>query len=340
MATVRVFLPTYRRPALLERAVASLRAQTFTDWVGELHNDAPDDERPARLLAELNDPRLSYHPHPRNLGGTATFNLFFRATPEPFYAMLEDDNAWEPHFLATMLGVAERHPDVTVFWTNQSIWQEEEPGSVRDLHRTVHPATATEPPRRVDWGQPAQICGALHSHGSALLRSRPGDDFSTPLIPISLVEAFRERLFPYPLVFVPQPLARFTVTRTTARSTDHAEWAELQMMLAATFLKYAPFTREEIARLYADFRSRRPPTTSALLFAGLTDPACRPLLRAAHPIDWLRLLRGALRRPGVPGRLLQSRRRHSDWWSFLDRHTAARFSAQRGTQCPPWGNPL
>ena len=340
MPQVRIFLPTYRRPALLERAVASLRAQTFTDWVAELHNDAPDDDRPARLLAGINDSRLRYHPHPHNLGGTASFNLFFRATPEPFYAMLEDDNAWEPDFLATMLEVAAHHPDVTVFWANQSIWQEEDPGTLRDLQRTVHPATIAEPPRRMDWGQPAQIFGALHSHGSALFRSRPGDDFSTPPIPISLVEAFRERLFPYPLVFVPQPLARFTVTRTTARSTDHAEWAELQTMLAATFFKYARFSVGEIARLLADCRSRRPPATSALLFAGLTDPACRQLLRAAHPIDWLRLLRGALRRPGVPGRLVNSRRRHRNWWSFLDRHTAARFAAHRGTQCPLRGEPL
>lgn len=340
MPQVRIFLPTYRRPLLLKRAVASLQAQTFSDWVAELHNDAPDDDYPARLLAEINDSRFCYHPHSRNLGGTATFNLFFRATSEPFYAMLEDDNAWEPDFLATMLGVAARHPDVTVFWANQSIWQEEEPGSLRDLHRTVHPGTAAEPPRRMDWGQPAQICGALHSHGSALFRSRPGDDFSTPAIPIALVEAFRERLFPYPLVFVPQPLARFTVTRTTARSTDHAEWAELQMMLAATFLKHARFPRGEIAQLFADFRGRRPPTTSTLLFVAITDAACRSLLRATHPIDWLRLLRGALRRPGVPWRLLNSRRRHSDWWSFLDHHTAARFSAHRGTGCPLRGDCL
>ena len=53
MPHIRVFLCTYRRPALLRRALASLLSQTYTDWTCELHNDAPDDERPRALLAEL-----------------------------------------------------------------------------------------------------------------------------------------------------------------------------------------------------------------------------------------------------------------------------------------------
>jgi len=46
MATIRVFVPTHRRARMLERALASLRAQTFRDWVCEVHNDAPDDDAP------------------------------------------------------------------------------------------------------------------------------------------------------------------------------------------------------------------------------------------------------------------------------------------------------
>ena len=49
---MRVYLPTCRRPQLLPRALTSLRAQTCPDWVCELHNDAPDDPGPARLVAD------------------------------------------------------------------------------------------------------------------------------------------------------------------------------------------------------------------------------------------------------------------------------------------------
>ena len=277
------------------------------------------------MVAQLGDPRFEYRPHPRNLGGTATFNLFFRATAEPFYAMLEDDNAWAPAFLATMLAVAERHPDVTVFWSNQRLGREEADGSVSDAGATVHPV-ADPTVRRVAWGQPEQIFGAMHAHSAALFRSRAGDVFATPAVPIALVEAFRERLFPHPLVYVPAPLADFTITRATARSQDRGEWAVLQTMLAATFLKHAGYDRAQLAARWHDARMRRPPATNTLLFASLAEPACRALHHGAQPRDWLRFARGALRRPSVLPRVLRSRTQHADWWQFLDDATAARFA--------------
>ncbi|MDO8541020.1 MAG: glycosyltransferase [Opitutaceae bacterium] len=326
---MRVFVPTFRRLRLLERALASLRAQKLTDWICEVHNDAPDDPAPAELVARLADARISYRPHPRNLGGTETFNLFFRAASEPFYAMLEDDNAWQPDFLRTMLSVAREHPDVTVFWSNQRVWQEERDGVVRDTGRFVHPDATDAQPRRIQWGQPAQMCGALHAHSAALFRSRAGNEFRTPNVPIAVVEPFRERLLPHPMVFVPQPLADFTQTQTTARSGDRGEWAVVQTMLAATFLRHASYPTGQICQIFRHARSRRPPTTSTLLMASLMDPACRALRAHAHAVDWLRLARSSARWPRILPRVLRSRREHADWWEFLDRATAVRFAEQR-----------
>jgi hypothetical protein len=326
MATVRVFLPTYRRTRLLERALASLRAQSETDWICEVHNDAPDDLAPGELVSRLGDARLEYHGHERNLGGTATFNLFFRATAEPFYAMLEDDNAWEPDFLARMIAVAGANPEATVFWCNQSIWNEETDGRVSGTDQTARPLEPGVTARRVNWGQPEQIFGAVHANGAALFRSRPGDDFATPAVPIALVEAFRERLFPYPLVYMPAPLAQFTRTRQTARSKDRSEWAVVQTMLAASFLKHAHYTDSRVTALWSEARRREPPLTGTLLLATLMEPACRPLRGHARAIDWLRLARGMARRPGLLPRVMRSRRQHADWWQFLDAATATRFA--------------
>ena len=328
MTLARIFLPTFQRPRLLERAIASLRAQTMPDWICEVHNDAPHDSAPEELLRRLGDRRLVYCRHERNLGGTATFNLFFRATAEPFYAMLEDDNAWEPAFLSRMIAVAGAHPEATVFWCNQSIWDEDANGDVLDAARTARPLEPGEQPRRVAWGQPAQIFGALHAHGAALFRSRAGDDFTTPAVPIALVEAFRERLFPYPLVYMPEPLAQFTRTRQTARSEDRGEWAITQTMLAATFLKHAAYDDTQLAALWQEARSRQPPATGTLLLASYVEPACRALRRHARPIDWIRMLRGLVRRPALFSQVMASRRRRADWWQFLDAATAARFAAQ------------
>lgn len=326
MAIVRIFLPTYRRPALLPRAIASLQAQTCTDWVCEVHNDDPDDPQPAALLSQLDDRRFHYRHHDRNLGGVATFNLFFRAAAEPFYAMLEDDNAWEPEFLTTLLGIAREQQDATVFWCNQQIWHEERDG-VRFSGRCVHDAERSGPARRITWGQPEQIFGALHANGAALFRSRPGDAFVTPAIPLALVEAFRERMFPHPMVYVPTPLAQFTRTLRSARSDDRGEWAVAQTLLVASFLRHARWDATGVARVWRRAREQNPASTGTLFAAALMEPALRPLLRFATASDWLRFLRSTARRPGVLRRVLRSPRAHADWWEFLERHTAARFAA-------------
>lgn len=325
MATVRIFLPTHRRPHMLPRAVDSLRRQTFTDWVCELHNDAPGDPAPGQLVDQLGDPRIRLVQHERNLGGTATFNQFFRATPEPFYSMLEDDNWWEPDFLATMLAAAAAHPTVTVFWANMRIWAEQAGGDFRDTGRLVWPGGGPGETQLMSWGQSAQIGGALHSHGAALFRSRPGDDFRTPAVPIAVVEPFRERRLPHPLVLVPRPLANFALTQQTARSHDPAEWAETQAMLAATFFLRCPWGETQVGQIWTDARARQPVGTTNLILAALAEPRCRCRLRHARWTDWWVVLRGFLRRPGLYFRIRRSRAAHADWWQFLEEATAARW---------------
>jgi hypothetical protein len=326
---VRVFLATYRRRDLLPRALQSLRAQTMTDWVCELHNDDPADAFPGELVRELGDPRVQLVVHPRNLGGTGTFNLFFQPTAEPFYSLLEDDNWWDPEFLETMLAAAEAYPKAVVLWANMRVWQQEPGGDFRDTGRLLHPCRAGDPPRLVSWGHSTQIWGAIHSTGAVLVRSRPGDDFRTPDIPIAGVEMFRERLFPHPLVLVPRPLAHFSLTLATARSDDPAEWASLQVMLAATFLRHARYDSRRLAELWSEARAQRPPATSILLLASLLERDGRRIRRGASWGDWLLLARGAVRRPGVLWRVFASRRKQRDWWDFLERATRERFAEAR-----------
>ena len=329
MATVRVFLPTYRRPHLLPRAIASLRAQTFSDWICDVHNDAPEDDTPRKLLSRLKDTRFCLNQHQRNLGGGATFNLFYRATEEPFFSILEDDNWWEPEFLEEMLYVASQEPDIQVLWSNMRLWREQSDGSFLALGRCIQDSTTGSPIERVAWGTRHQIVGALHSNGAALHRSHPELNYQIPAVPFAAVEMFRERMFPHPLVLVRKPLANFSITLRSERTNNAGEWAEVQTALAATFLKHASYDAARLGEIWAAARAQRPPGTSTLLLAGLVEPACRPLLRHATSLDWLRLARGLIRRPRVLRRVLRSRVSHPDWWQFLEQHTAARFAEAR-----------
>lgn len=326
MQRVRVFLPTYCRPRLLERAVESLRRQTFEDWVCEVHNDAPDDDGPRRLLERLSDSRFTLQQHSQNLGGTATFNLFYLATSEPFFSILEDDNWWEPEFLATMIDTAEQHPEAAVLWANMRVWREQPDGTFADSGACIHPDQDNEGPESVSWGTARQIMSTIHSNGAALHRSHAGLNYQIPRVPFAAIEMFRERVFPHPLVFVRRPLANYSVTLQSERSNNRAEWAEVQTALAATFLKHAGYDDTRLAEIWAAARAQQPPATSILLLAGLVEPACRPLLRHARGGDWLRFVRGTIRRPGVLRRVLHSRRLHPDWWSFLEQNTQERFA--------------
>ena len=236
---VRVYVPTYRRPALLRRALESLRAQTLSHWVCEVHNDDPKDAFPGELVRNLDDPRIILHQHNRNLGAEETFNLFYRPTQEDYYSLLEDDNWWEPDFLETMLREMQVHPNITMAWCNQRIWQELPDGSWRDTGRLVGPTEPTTP-RMVTFGNTRQIIGALHSNGAMLLRSRPGQIYATPSgWPFAAIEPLRERMIAHPLLYVSTPLAAFSITRKTARNGDRIRWATAQTMLAATFIKHA-----------------------------------------------------------------------------------------------------
>lgn len=329
---IRVFVPTYRRHALLPRALKSLLTQTFTQWVCEVHNDDPADAFPKELLSELKDPRIELHTHERNLGAVATFNLFYHPLREPFYSLLEDDNWWQPRFLETMIRAMQAHPKVVMAWCNQQVYEERPDGSWRDTGQFANPPEQSGA-RLVEFGDATQMMGALHANGAMIMRSRDNKTYLTPPnIPFVVIEAFRERMIPHPLLYVPQPLAIFSRTLQTSRSESRAEWAVVQMILAATFIKHSQYSDARLAKLFADARAKQPPATNSLLWAALMESACRSLLRHSKIGDWLLLLRGLIRRPNVLWRVICSRRRHEDWWRFLDHYTAARFKDLRSHQ--------
>jgi glycosyltransferase involved in cell wall biosynthesis len=324
-----VFVATYRRHAFLPRALQSLRAQTFADWICELHNDDPNDKFPGDLVQRLQDPRIEVHNHSRHLGPAGTFNLFYNPTKEPFYSLLEDDNWWEPEFLETMFREMKSRPEVTLAWCNQKIWEETPDGSWRDTGKFMNPPEQGAP-RYISFGTTRQAMMAVHANGAMLLRSRPDGIYKTPVdFPFLGMEAFRERMIPHPVLYVPQPLGIWSRTLQSARSRDRADWDIVHTILAATFYKNADCSNAQLAALLADARGTRPPTTRPLILAALMEPCCRKLLRHSRLTDWVLLLRGIVWRPKVFWRVISSLWQHREWWQLLDQNTAARFCELR-----------
>jgi len=331
--SVRIFVPTYRRPRLLRRALASLLGQSRGDWVAEVHNDEPSDPEPARIVAEIGDPRIHFVQHEVNWGALCSFNHFYASCSEPHIALLEDDNAWLPCFLERMLDALDRHPGVTLAWCNQRVLEERTGNQWLDTGRTVNPPEPGVSERLVGWPQPRQALGALHANGAMLLRTCAGRSYRTPLdLPFGGVEHVRERLTPQPMLYVPEPLACFAVTLSSAQSRDREAWGSLQMLLAGSYLRHADAAQRR--ELLGHARGHNPLAFGTLLQASLAVPGCRGLLREFRPVEWLRWLAGVGAHPLLSYRIMIAARRHPDWWQLLDQATAERFGAERGRPFP------
>jgi glycosyltransferase involved in cell wall biosynthesis len=110
--TVTAVIPTYRRPALLKRAIQSVLAQSHRDLCVRVYDNASGDAT-ADVVRELAaaDPRVDYFAHPANIGATRNFQFGMRDVRTPFFSCLSDDDVLFPDFYATALRALETAPD-------------------------------------------------------------------------------------------------------------------------------------------------------------------------------------------------------------------------------------
>lgn len=99
---VSVLMATYGRAALLPRAVASVMAQTWSDFELIVVDDASPDETPA-VLARLAEPRLMALRQATNMGAAAARNSAAAHARGRLLVILDDDDRVEPEFLAVVV---------------------------------------------------------------------------------------------------------------------------------------------------------------------------------------------------------------------------------------------
>jgi glycosyltransferase involved in cell wall biosynthesis len=98
MPSVSVILPTLRRPAMLERAVRSVLAQTYRDFEIVVVIDGPDEQTDAKFLESL-DGRMRVFRLPANVGLAEARNVGIRHAVGRYVALLDDDDEWLPQKL-------------------------------------------------------------------------------------------------------------------------------------------------------------------------------------------------------------------------------------------------
>jgi glycosyltransferase involved in cell wall biosynthesis len=102
---VSVGIPTYNRPAGLDRTLRCLVNQTYRNL--EIHisdncSATPETESVARGWQQR-DPRIVYHRQPRNMGWDANFKFVLEKARGPFFFWAADDDEWHPNFVAECL---------------------------------------------------------------------------------------------------------------------------------------------------------------------------------------------------------------------------------------------
>ncbi len=113
-------IPYYDNPAYLAEAIASVRAQTISDW--ELV--VVDDCGPApaqRLVEELGDERISYARNEVNLGLAGNWNECVRRATAPYVTVLHADDRLLPRYGERVLAALEGRPEVAAAFTDAAI---------------------------------------------------------------------------------------------------------------------------------------------------------------------------------------------------------------------------
>jgi glycosyltransferase involved in cell wall biosynthesis len=108
---VDVGLPAYRRPELIPEAIESVCAQTYTNWRLVVSENGPGGgEVEAAVRPYTGDPRVHYVATGRNLGAAANWTRLIQTGRAPYVTIIQDDDVWEPDFVARRVAFLERNP--------------------------------------------------------------------------------------------------------------------------------------------------------------------------------------------------------------------------------------
>lgn len=100
MVSVTIGLPVYNGAAYLDKALASLCTQTFTDLKILVSDNASTDETGeiTKKWAAY-DKRIEYHRQPQNIGASENFQWVLNNTDSRWFCFAAHDDLWSPGFI-------------------------------------------------------------------------------------------------------------------------------------------------------------------------------------------------------------------------------------------------
>ncbi|HEU5122324.1 MAG TPA: glycosyltransferase family 2 protein [Candidatus Saccharimonadales bacterium] len=103
MAKVDILLTFWGDVGLLKKAVESVLSQTESDWRLLVFDDCYPSKEPAKYFKKLNDKRITYYRHEKNIGITNNFNYATKAAKAKHCVLLGCDDIMLPNYLEIAL---------------------------------------------------------------------------------------------------------------------------------------------------------------------------------------------------------------------------------------------
>ncbi|MDA9802774.1 glycosyltransferase [bacterium] len=136
---VTVGIPVYRGEKHILEAIASVRADTFSDWEILVFDDCSPDSS-IELVAEIPDTRIRILSSPTNLGLVNARNRILEDARGEFLAWLDQDDLNYPGRLSMQVAFLDEHPDVSLLASSTDVRVESEDGSFRTF-KHARPST-------------------------------------------------------------------------------------------------------------------------------------------------------------------------------------------------------
>ncbi len=110
---ITTIIPTFRRPALLKKAILSVLSQSYPHFQVCVYDNASGDET-EEIVKQLmkQDPRVKYYRHRENIGMMANYKFAVSRIDTPYFSLLSDDDFLLPTFFETALDGFKKFPNV------------------------------------------------------------------------------------------------------------------------------------------------------------------------------------------------------------------------------------
>lgn len=209
-ALVSIIMPTYNRAHILAHTIASVCAQTYTNWELIIVDDGSTDDTRA-VIESFDDARIRPFYQPNNANVCVALNVGLSHARGTYIARIDSDDLWQPEKLEKQMAYLQAHPDCGACFSKVDLI-DESGQCVNQIWPELYAMFQTEQPSQKAWvvylleqGNclcqssvviPAHVWQAVGPYNLALLQSQ---DYDLWLRIVSR----------YPIHVVPQPLVQY-----------------------------------------------------------------------------------------------------------------------------------